>query len=194
MPDFLLVFIPLLVAIDPLGLVPLFLSVTEGMTPQRRRRTSFEAVGASLVICLAFMFLGGVTFRFLGIAEYDFRIAGGALLLVLAINDMLRRGKPAVDEAEMVGIVPLAMPLIAGPATLTTLLVLADQHGYGWTALSLALNMTILLVALVYSSRIARVIGPYALSALSKLVMVLLAAIAVNFIRVGIEEAIRAGR
>ena len=194
MSDFLLVFIPLLVAIDPLGLVPLFLSVTEGMTPARRRRTSFEAVGASLVICLGFMFLGGAIFRFLGIATYDFRIAGGALLLVLAVHDMLRRGKPAVDESEMVGIVPLAMPLIAGPATLTTLLVLADQYGYGKTALSLSLNMTILLVALVYSNLIARVIGRYALSALSKLVMVLLAAIAVNFIRVGIEEAIRAGR
>ena len=94
----------------------------------------------------------------------------------------------------MVGIVPLAMPLIAGPATLTTLLVLADQHGYGKTALSLSLNMTVLLVALVYSGLIARVIGRYALGALSKLVMVLLAAIAVNFIRVGITEAVRAAR
>jgi len=194
MSDFLLVFIPLLVAIDPLGLVPLFLSVTEGMTPQRRRRTSFEAVGASLVICLAFMLLGGATFRFLGIADYDFRIAGGTLLLVLAVHDMIRRGKPAVDESEMVGIVPLAMPLIAGPATLTTLLVLVGQHGFGPTAISLSLNLTILLVALVYSNVIARVIGRYALSAMSKLVMVLLAAIAVNFIRVGITEAIRAAR
>ena len=194
MSDFLLVFIPLLVAIDPLGLVPLFLSVTEGMTPQRRRRTCFEAVGASLVVCLGFMFLGRVIFRFLGIADYDFRIAGGALLLVLAVHDLLHRGKPAVDESEMVGIVPLAMPLIAGPATLTTLLVLADEHGPGWTALSLSLNLMILLVALVYSNVIARVIGRYALSALSKLVMVLLAAIAVNFIRVGIAEAIRAAR
>ena len=194
MSNFLLVFIPLLVAIDPLGLVPLFLSVTEGMTPERRRRTSFEAVTASLVICLVFMFLGGAIFNFLGIADYDFRIAGGTLLLVLAIYDLLHRGKPAVEESETVGIVPLARPLIAGPATLTTLLVLAEQHGYRWTALSLSLNLGILLVALVYSSLIARVIGRYALSALSKLVMVLLAAIAVNFIRVGITEAIAASR
>jgi multiple antibiotic resistance protein len=194
MSDFLLVFIPLLVAIDPLGLVPLFLSVTEGMTPERRRRTSFEAVAASLIICLGFMFLGSATFDFLGIADYDFRIAGGVLLLVLAIHDLLHRGKAAVEASETVGIVPLAMPLIAGPATLTTILVLAARYGPGPTALSLAVNMAILLAMLVYAPVIARVAGRYALSALSKLVMVLLAAIAVNFIRVGIAEAIRASR
>ena len=83
------------------------------------------------------------------------------------------------------------MPLIAGPATLTTILVLADNYGKAATALSLAVNFTLLLVALLFSQWIARAIGNNALRAISKLVMVLLAAIAVNFIRVGIEEALR---
>jgi multiple antibiotic resistance protein len=192
--DFLLVFIPLFVAIDPLGLVPIFLSVTASMDEAQRRRTSFEAVGAALVICLGFMFLGDVTFKFLGIADYDFRIAGGTLLLVLAVVDLLRRGKPAVDESDTVGVVPLAMPLIAGPATLTSLLVLAARYGYALTALGLVVTFAILLAALVYANAIARLLGRHALVALSKLVMILLAAIAVNYIRVGVSEAIRATR
>jgi multiple antibiotic resistance protein len=141
------------------------------------------------------MFLGQVIFLFLGITEADFRIAGGILLLVLAVLDLLSRGKPAVDEHEMIGIVPLAMPLIAGPATLTTVLVLASRgpsatFSYSMTALSLALNLAFLLLLLLGAARISGRIGMGALQAFSKLVMVLLAAIAVNFIRVGVLQVI----
>jgi multiple antibiotic resistance protein len=92
----------------------------------------------------------------------------------------------------MVGIVPLAMPLIAGPATLTTVLVLGTRLGYAQTALALAVNFAILLFALRASDWICRVVGNNTLRALSKLVVVLLAAIAVNFIRVGVMEALAA--
>ena len=189
---FLATFIPLFVAIDPFGMVPIFLAVTDGIPDERRRRVSFEAVGTAFVICLLFMLLGESLFGFLGIRDYDFRIAGGVLLLVLAIYDLLVPGKPAVDERSTVGIVPLAMPLIAGPATLTTTLVLTSQYRYGPTALGLAVNFMILLACLVSAGRIARLVGVNALTALSKLVMVFLAAIAVNLIRVGVTQAIRA--
>lgn len=188
---FLSTFIPLFVAIDPFGMVPVFLAVTDGIPAERRRRVSFEAVAAATVICLLFMFLGESLFGFLGIRDYDFRIAGGVLLLVLAVYDLLVPGKPAVDEHETVGIVPLAMPLIAGPATLTTTLVLTGRHGYAATALGLAINFLLLLGALLASGYIARLVGLNTLRALSKLVMVFLAAIAVNLIRVGVTEALR---
>ena len=192
MDDFLLVFIPLFVAIDPLGLVPVFLSVTDGMDDARRRRTSFEAVASASVICIGFMFLGDAIFRFLGITVNDFRIAGGVILLVLAVLDLLSVGKPAMNPQEMVGVVPLGMPLIAGPATLTSVLVLSSTPGLGksWTALALAVNLLLLLAVLLASQRIARVVGNNTLRALSKLVMVLLAAIAVNYIRVGVTQVI----
>lgn len=195
MDEFLRVFIPLFVAIDPLGLVPVFLSVTDRLDAARRRRTSFEAVASASVICIGFMFLGDLIFKFLGITVNDFRIAGGVILLVLAVLDLLIVGKPAVNEQEMVGVVPLGMPLIAGPATLTSVLVLSTDQGLGkwWTALALAVNLLLLLVVLLASERIARVVGRNTLRALSKLVMVLLAAIAVNYIRVGIMEVMRAG-
>ena len=196
MSEFLLVFIPLFVAIDPIGLVPVFLSVTHGVDDRRRRRTSFEAVASASVICLGFMFLGDATFRFLGITVNDFRIAGGVILLVLAVLDLLSVGKPALNPEEMVGIVPLGMPLIAGPATLTSVLVLSTEPALGkwWTTLGLAVNLLLLLGILLSSQWIARVIGKNALRAASKLVMVLLAAIAVNYVRVGITEIIRHGR
>jgi multiple antibiotic resistance protein len=192
---FLEAFIPLFVAIDPVGLIPVFLSVTERMDDARRRYVAAEAVAAGFVIALGFMFVGEALFRFVGITTADFRIAGGVILLVLAVVDLLTVGKPAVHADEMVGIVPLAMPLIAGPATLTTVLVLGQRAtvGYPITALALAVNFAILLLALRASEWICRIVGNNTLRALSKLVVVLLAAIAVNFIRVGVMEALREG-
>jgi multiple antibiotic resistance protein len=190
---FLSAFIPLFVAIDPLGMVPVFLGVTSGLDGGRRRAVTLEAVGAALAICLGFMFLGNVLFRYLGIDANDFKIAGGVLLLVLAILDLVgAAGKVAVDERHLSGIVPLATPLIAGPATLTTVLVLAAKHGYALTSLSIAANLAILLVAMLAATRVARVLGVDTMRALSKLVMILLAAIAVNFIRSGVMGVLHA--
>ena len=187
---FLETFIPLFVAIDPFGMVPVFLGVTEGMGEVRRRRVTFEAVTAATLICLSFMFLGEGLFRFLGIRDFDFRIAGGVLLLVLAVYDLLTPGKPAVHEHDTVGIFPLAMPLIAGPATLTTTLVLVTRYGYFPTALGLSVNFLLLLATLCAANWVSRLVGVNTLRAASKLVMVLLAALAVNLIRVGVAEAV----
>jgi multiple antibiotic resistance protein len=194
--QFLTFFIPLFVAIDPIGMVPVFLALTGGHNPPQRRRISVQAVAAATAVALLFMFLGRSLFTFLHISPDDFRIAGGAILLVLAIYDLIIYGKPAVHETQMVGLVPLAMPLIAGPATLTTLLVLTGQPAsvspYALTTLALVLNMALLLAILLGASWISRTVGEHAMAALSKLVMVLLAAIAVNFIRVGITNVIAA--
>jgi multiple antibiotic resistance protein len=191
---FLAYLIPLFVTIDALGLLPVFLSVTEAMTPPRRRRVSYQAVFTAAVICIGFMFVGDALFKFLHIRHEDFQVAGGLILLVLAMLDLLQSGKPAVIEEEMVGIVPLATPLIAGPGTLATVLILAkrpDAHPYMLTMLSLAINFAFLLLLLLWSRVIRRVVGLNALRAMSKLVMVLLAAIAVNYISTGIQMMIR---
>jgi multiple antibiotic resistance protein len=186
-------FIPLFVAIDAFGLVPLFLSVTGGMTEERRRRVTFEAVVAATIIAVSFMFLGRAIFDFLRITEDDFKIAGGIILLVLAILDLLSAGKPAVIEEQTVGIVPLAMPLIIGPATMTTILVLSARS-YAMTLACLAVNLAILLAVMLLAGRIARLVGINSLRAFSKLVMVLLAAIGVYYIREGVMAAVKAAR
>ena len=187
-------FLPLFVAIDAPGLVPIFIGVTGPLTPLERRRISVQAVAAATVITLAFMFFGEALFHFIGITSADFKVAGGVILLILAVVDILTRGKPAVHEEQMIGIVPLATPLMAGPATLTTTIVLAGRDGYAPVALSLAVNFGLLLVLLIASGRIARAVGTPALQASSKVVMLLLAAVAVHFIHSGITEMLAAGR
>ncbi len=188
MPHFLPFFIPLFVAVDPVGLLPVFLSLTHGLDAGRRRAVTFEAVSTALVVALAFMVLGDAVFRYLNITAADFRIAGGVLLLVLAVIDLLTSGKPAVEERASPGVFPLALPLIAGPATLTTTLVLADRS-YALTALSLSVNLAIVLVVLLSAGRVVRLVGTGALRAFSKVVVLLLAAIAVNLIRTGVATA-----
>lgn len=182
-------FLPLFVALDPIGLLPVFIGVTRGLTREQRRKAIFQAVAAAVIISVGFMFAGEALFRFLGVTDADFRIAGGVLLLVMSVYDILMPGKPAVDEHTTVGIVPLAMPLIVGPATMATILILAKRpDGYSMTTLSLAINFLILLAVLLGSDAIARVVGLSALSAFSKLVMVLLSAIGVNYILTGLIE------
>jgi multiple antibiotic resistance protein len=188
--EFTRVFIPLLISVDPFGVLPVFISLTSTLSKEEQRTISFQSVGTALAAAIAFMFLGETLFDFLHITVNDFQIAGGILLLVLSILDLLSRGKPAVNESMAIGIVPLAMPLIAGPATLTTMLVLARTYGYGPTALGLALNLLILLAALLCARILHRLLGVGFLTAVSKLVMLLLAAIAVNFIRVGITQIV----
>jgi multiple antibiotic resistance protein len=185
------IFIPLLVSIDPFGVVPLFMSMTPRFSEARRRRLAFESTAAAFGIVVAFIFLGEWLFGVLRITVTDFRIAGGILLLVLAILDLLITGKPSVDENAPVGIVPLAMPLIAGPATLTTSLVLSREYGHWVVVGGLAVNFLLLLAMLWAAQRLSRVLGVNALAAFSKLVMLMLAAIAVNFIRVGIVQVVR---
>lgn len=190
--DFVKVIIPLFVTIDAVGMVPIFLGLTRGMNPRQRRTVTFEAVAGATVIAIAFMFLGDAIFRFLGITLADFQIAAGILLLVLSVLDLLMPGKPAVDESQPLagGLMPLAMPLIAGPAVLTTTLVLARQSGTALTTLALAINFLFLLVVLLAAGQISRLVGDKALSAFSKLVMILLAAIAVYYIRSGIAAVV----
>jgi multiple antibiotic resistance protein len=185
-------FIKLFVTIDPLGMLPVFLALTAGMSPARRREVTYEGVLFALAIAFAFMVLGNAIFRYIGITEADFRIAGGGILLLLAMIDLLIPGKPAVTEEATVGIFPLAMPLIAGPATLTTTLVLAKSadYGFAYTSASLAINFALLLIVLLSANGIIKLIGLNALRGISKLVMVLLAALAVNLIRMGIAQAI----
>lgn len=189
---FLAVLIPLMVAIDPMGVIPVFVGMTAKLSPKRRLRVSLEAIGTGLAVCVGFMFLGQAVFRFLMISEADFRIAGGIILLVLAVLDLLITGKPAVHAEEIDGIVPLGMPLIAGPAAMTTVLVLCGnpELGYSWTLLGILVTFAMLAAGLLCADFLVRVVGLNALKAFSKLVMVLLAAIAVNFIRTGIAELI----
>jgi len=135
-----------------------------------------------------FLFGGRPLFNLLNITVEDFKIAGGLLLLVLAILELVREERPSQHlEQAMVGVVPLGVPLISGPAVLTTLIILKDQQGLLPTGLAFLAIMVIVGLAFSYADALLRVLGPAGTKALSKVTALILAAIAVMMIRVGIE-------
>lgn len=184
---FLLAFIPLFVAVDPVGVLPLYLGISQGVDAQRRRRITHQATVTALVVAVAFMFLGRWIFRMMGISVPDFQIAGGLVLLALATYDMVVGAPPVAYRGEELGVVPLGLPLIVGPATLTTLLILMDSVGVGYTLAGLLTNLALVNVSFRSSETLARWIGLSGLRAVSKVTSLLLAAIAVSMVRRGFQ-------
>jgi len=187
---FLLAFIPLFVAIDPVGVAAIFLGLGRSMPPARRHKIADQAIWTGGLVALGFLFLGQSIFTAVGISVSDFQIAGGLILFVLAARELVQ--SPTVEEnpPEDFGVVPLGMPLIAGPASITTLLVLAQNAAVGLvvTLAALAANLVLVVLALHYSDWLGRKIGATGLRAISKIVSMLLAAIAVSMIRQGLKS------
>jgi multiple antibiotic resistance protein len=183
----LVAFIPLFVAIDPIGLAAVFLGLGRGVPPAQRQRIARQATLTGGGVALLFLFLGSSIFRALGISSSDFQIAGGLILFLLAARDLTQAGaEPAGGSADF-GVVPLGMPLIAGPALITTLILLAQTHGVGVTLAALAANLGLIMLAFAYSEKLAAVMGETGLRATSKIISMLLAAIAVAMVRQGLK-------
>jgi len=182
---FILAFIPLFVAIDPIGLAAVFLGLGQGVAPERRHKIANQATWTGGAVALGFLFLGQSVFTALGIAVGDFQIAGGLILFILAAKDLIQPATEPEKLPEDFGVVPLGMPLIAGPALITTLLLLAQTLGLPMTLAALVVNLVIVVLALHYSDWIGRRIGPTGMRAISKIISMLLAAIAISMIRRG---------
>jgi multiple antibiotic resistance protein len=187
---FLQAFIPLFVAIDPVGLAAIFLGLAPNMDRAQRHRIADQATWTGGLVALGFLFLGQSIFKALGISVGDFQIAGGLILFVLAAKDLIQSAAEPEKLPPDFGVVPLGMPLIAGPASITTLLVLAQSAavGLGPTLVALAANLALVVLALHYSEWLARKIGATGLRAISKIISMLLAAIAVAMIRQGLRN------
>ncbi|MEO7166385.1 MAG: MarC family protein [Chthoniobacterales bacterium] len=183
---FLIAFIPIFVAIDAIGMVAIFIGLGANVDAKRRQQEALLGVGTALAIAIGFMFLGKLIFAALGITVADFQVAGGLLLLVFAVRDLLDIGGEKRITTDSFGIVPLGMPLIAGPALLTALLVLTDSVGVSYTLISLVVNLLIVVVVFRYADRLTKLMGKQGINGISKLVSLLLAAIAVSLIRRGV--------
>ncbi len=184
---FLQAFIPLFVAIDPIGLAAIFLGLGQGVAPAQRQRIARQATVTGGAVALLFLFLGASIFKALGISAGDFQIAGGLILFILAARDLITSAAEPEKLPPDFGVVPLGMPLIAGPALIATLLLLARNVGYGFTLAALLVNLVLVVLAFAYSEKLGRVIGAMGMRAISKIVSMLLAAIAVSLIRAGLK-------
>ncbi|HEX4653046.1 MAG TPA: MarC family protein [Candidatus Udaeobacter sp.] len=182
---FFVAFIPIFVAIDAIGLVAMFMGLAGNASREERHRQGLIGIFTALCIAVGFMFLGKIIFVALGITVADFQVAGGLILLGLAGRELLNVGSVDRGASEDFGVVPLGMPLIAGPALLTALLILVDTVGLVFTLISLLINLALVAVAFWNADYVAHWMGRQGLRGVSKIVALLLAAIAVSLIRRG---------
>lgn len=187
---YILTFIPIFVAVDSLGNIPIFISLTQGLNQGQRRTIINQSVATATIIAVIFMIVGEVVLKLMGITIDDFKIAGGILLLVLSVNFLLPgRSKGSsfeVNKDRDVGIFPLGTPLVTGPAVLTTTLMMLHSFGPIATFVSLIINMAIVWLVFTYADLLLRNIGQAGTRAFSKVVDILLASIAIMMIRQGI--------
>ncbi len=190
--------------VDPFAVVPAFLALTAREPELERSRIATRAVLTTFAILSTFALAGAYVFSFFGITIPAFRIAGGVLLFGVAL-EMVKAQKSSTrstqdeldEEHGDIGIVPLGMPLLSGPGSIAAVMVLAARaHSFGER---LTLHAVILLIALVClvvlrsAGLVARALGQTGLNVLSRLMGLLLAAVAVQFVLDGIHEAFAKG-
>jgi len=185
--SFVLTFVPLFIVIDALGNLPFIISLSEGMSTQERRKMVHLATITATIVGLAFLFFGQFILNVLGISVGSFAIAGGIILLVLSIKYMTTGRMVEIIKEDMVAVVPIGTPLTVGPATITTLLLLATQFPLYMVLISFGLNLLIAWVIFLQSNQIVRFIGQGGLRAVSRVFSLLLAAIAVSMIIRGLD-------
>jgi multiple antibiotic resistance protein len=193
-------FVTLLVVIDPVAIAPIFLALTPGMTPKQRARIALRAVLVAGLLLMLFAFFGKAVLGFIGISMPAFRVAGGILLFLTAM-DMLfeRRTKRREDSSEVEiehhndpSVFPMAIPLIAGPGAIASVILLVGEKPGGEGLISvLAITAVILLIMYIMlrlSSALERAMGKVAINVLTRVLGMLLAALSVQFVLDGLAE------
>ena len=187
MADFWMCFFPMFVAVDAVGILPLFMHLTEGIDPSSVRKVIVQSMITALAVALVFLAVGRWIFRYLGITVADFLIAGGILLFTISLIDVITvEKKIAQMDSDSLGAVPIGVPLIVGPAVLTTIFILVGEYGVATTVAATVVNIIIAGAFFWLARPINRVLGRSGSRALSKLAGILLAAIAVMMVRKGI--------
>jgi len=191
MQAFWLCFVPLFVAVDAFGILPLFMGLTEGSEPRLRHRIILQSVLTATLVTLAFVFAGTGLLRLLGITVADFMVAGGSLLFALSLIELIAPHRTTEVRSDVLGAVPLGVPLLAGPAVLTTSMLLVEQHGRWLTIGAVIANMLLGGAILWFAGAIYRVLGTTGTRVLQRVTLLLLAAIAVMTVRKGLESLLR---
>jgi len=188
---YILTFIPIFVAVDAVGNIPLFISLIEGTSKKQRAKIIKDSITTATVVALLFMLVCKWILRLIGITISDFQIAGGMLLFLISLRLLLPGTSKtflSTGPEKDVGVFPLGTPLITGPAVMTTTLIMLDSHGIAATFVSLILNMLLVWLTLIKADLIMKIMGQSGTRAFSKIMYILLAAIGVMMVRRGITE------
>jgi multiple antibiotic resistance protein len=188
--DFYLVFLPLLVAMDPLSVLPFLVPFLGSIPRDRRRRVVNVSLLTGMGVGLFFLGLGRFVFIVLGIETSDFLIAGGAILMVLSLRELLSSTsvQAPIAQSELMAVVPIGTPLLVGPATISLLILYSGLYAPWLAVAAFLLCMVVAWVVFAQSQRIIGFLGQGGLQAFSKVSYLVLAAIAVQLIRRGVVE------
>jgi len=195
-------FVTLFVIIDPPGLTPIFIALTQGMTAADRRKIALRSCGIAAALMLAFLFIGEALLGFIGISMPAFRIAGGLLLFLTALEMLFqkrqeRREENAQEELNDPSVFPLALPLIVGPGAITTLILLTGQAD-GASDMAAIIGVAFAVLAIVFLAFMAappieRILGKTGINILTRVLGMLLAALATQFVIDGVRQSFGLG-
>ncbi|MDW4497630.1 MarC family protein [Sulfitobacter sp. D35] len=189
-------FVTMFVVIDPIGLAPLYIAITQNMGEAQQRRIAFRACAIASVVLLAFAIFGDAVLSVAGISMPAFRVAGGILLFLTALEMLFeRRTKRREDHSEAErddpSVFPLAIPLIAGPGAIASIVLLMGQRpGAEGAAMVLGATAAVLAIVMLFfmaSGRIGRLLGKTGITVLTRLFGMLLAALSVQFVLDGLS-------
>jgi len=193
-------FVTLFVIIDPVGMTPLFVALTQGMTPRRRRAIALRACVTSVLILTLFAAFGEAVLGFVGISMPAFRIAGGILLFLTALDMLFERRtkrrqtrveEEEEDDSDDPSIFPLAIPLIAGPGSIASVILLTGQQpglaGLAWVVGVMTVVIALVLLLFLAAGILERALGRTGINVVTRLLGMLLAALAVQFVLDGLR-------
>jgi len=180
--------IALVIVVDPLGLVPVYLSLTKDKKEKERRSILKTAVLTSILLLILFALAGQQILAIFGISLPSFMIAGGILLLLLSFEMLLGLGlTERLVSSEEVGVVPLAFPLLVGPGAITTTIVILQSSGIWITLISVIIVMLLSWLIFSFVDQIYRILGNLGSLIVSKIMAIFIAAIAIQFIISGLQ-------
>jgi multiple antibiotic resistance protein len=179
--------VALFIIIDPLGSMPIFLALTQGQTLQERRQVFAKATVVAYALLVIFAFGGRAILGIFGITVSDFKIAGGIMLLVIALQ-IINEAHAAGTSETSSGVVPFAVPLMAGPGAITTTIVLIETYNIKITMAAILVNFVVSFLIFRYVTVLFKFLGKTGSDVIAKIMGMLLAAIAIQFIRQGIQE------
>lgn len=186
----------LLIVLDPVGLLPLVVGITCNMTNGQRRKMLTKATLIGLVLLLAFTLAGNGILSIFGITIPDLKISGGILLLIIALSVVLNgqvSSEPTLETGPNIGVVPIATPLLVGPGSITTALLLVgknDKHGLLITSIAVVLAFFVTWIVLRFTTLVYKILGASGSDVIGRIMGILLAALAVNYIRQGVVDVI----
>ena len=186
--DVLKVSLALFIIVDPLGNVPIFISLTEGMSLEQRRKAFRTATIVSLILLLVFALIGQQILEFFRVSSQSFMVAGGMLLLVIAVKLLVFGGwEEKKVSPESIGAVPIATPLLVGPGAITTTIVMLQSSGLAATLVSVLIIFFTIWLVLRYIERIYKILGTTGSTVIARIMAIFIAAIAVGFMIDGIK-------